>query len=295
MAQIPHSIKTVVDDFQKQIDKIYSEKMQEHVENISYKLNSKGYIENYGKITHIHKQLRNINKKNKHNSIPEADVKVPEMEDGYFIHVLCEQIYTGNEKGTVSNYHIIDNYGIAYIIRQKMHPTKPSIQTCEFDKFENCSISHLKNNNNIKNYPLPNVLIDFIKNTPSIHYIYNCNDGSKFINFLNNVHILSQNYYENFTKYKSLYESGKLTEYDDLMQKTSGEKNERINELEREKAEQKQIHDELLFNYEKLQQKCSECNETIRDLTKANNELHQTNATFKDLLTTKMSSNIKYI
>jgi hypothetical protein len=295
MTEIPHAIKNVVDDFQKQINKIYSEKMQEHVENISYKLNSRGYIENYGKITHIHKQLRCSNKKSKNNSIPEPDIKVPEMENGYFIHICCEQNYTGNERGTVSNYFMIDNYGIAYIIHQKKHPTKPQFQTSEFDKFENCSVSHLKNNNDIKNYPLPNILIDFIKNTPCIHYINNCNDGSQFINFLNNIHMLSRNYYENFTKYRTLYESGKLEEYDDLMQKTSGEKNEQIIELKKIIADQKTAHDELLFSHEQLQNKCDKNDKKIIELMKANDELQQKNATFKDLLTTKLSNNIKYI
>jgi len=144
---IPNDIKNIGDDFKKYIDDAYDKKMQEHVTNISRKLNNEAYTENYGKITQItnllnktiiHNELITKKENLKHikmsdvelrrslkqinndiqklNVSKESNIDIPKLSNCYFIHVICSP----NENKDMS-YFIVDNYGFAYMIQQQPH------------------------------------------------------------------------------------------------------------------------------------------------------------------------------
>jgi formate dehydrogenase maturation protein FdhE len=83
--------------------------------------------------------------------------------------------------------------------------------------------------NSISKYILPNILIDTIKNFSSGVRL------SNYINFLQQIQIISKDYYNRFTKYKSLHQSEEQQKEDNskknILIKSLREENNKLNNL----------------------------------------------------------------
>jgi len=221
----------------------------------------KEYIQ--GKISKLKCKPMKWCPKNQLKLLPSEDttITLPNIQNKYFIHICCERKYfKRRDKNDMyvddqdDTYYVIDNYGISHEITQKNNSYHNPGGGHFFRARNVGTYDGLKINKKINSaQPLPNILVDVIK---SLSYIEYQGHDNRFVpehilslsHFLDNVCTLSQHYYENFTKYSSLYDSGKLIEYNDaiIQQKNQKEINQQLNDTIKEKDEHiKMLKDEI--------------------------------------------------
>jgi hypothetical protein len=195
MSEVSDFLKNIVDDFNSKISEIYTNKMLEHRRDISCNL-SDGYTEKYGELNT--------------DSLPSWSSDINRYilsidENRYIIqHTSVYKNVTNNKQDIV-----IDNYG-------------------DFIMIPNENNTPYKYNS-ISKYILPNILIDTIKNFSSGVRL------SNYINFLQQIQIISKDYYNRFTKYKSLHQSEEQQKEDNskknILIKSLREENNKLNNL----------------------------------------------------------------
>lgn len=210
MTDVNEFINEIFEKISNKISDLYNEQLIEHRRNISYNL-STGYTENYGKIETKYDQ-----------HIKKYD------ESRYAVHIMYLDVlpYDGNNAST--ECVVFDNYGSYYRIH------------CDYFG----TIDKLQNISNKENYMLPDILIDLLK---SVEYMKDTNLKcltQDFEKFIDGIHHVSKMFYEKFTKYNSLYESGKLLDYDELLDKIDNNEiayENKIRELEYELIKKNEI------------------------------------------------------
>jgi hypothetical protein len=195
MSEVSDFLKNIVDDFNSKISEIYTNKMLEHRRDISCNL-SDGYTEKHGELDT--------------DSLPSWSSDINRYilsidENRYIIqHTSVYKNVTNNKQDIV-----IDNYG-------------------DFIMIPNENNTPYKYNS-ISKYILPNILIDTIKNFSSGVRL------SNYINFLQQIQIISKDYYNRFTKYKSLHQSEEQLKKDNndknVLIKSLREENNKLNNL----------------------------------------------------------------
>ena len=207
VSELSDFINDIVKNFNDKIKEIYDKKLLEHQYNISYNL-SDGYTENYGKI-------------NEKDIISIQNYMLSINKNRYIIHNIYIYASTGfNINHTTCYRMIIDNYGdyLSFVWdanKDNHHYNNPY----RYDGV-------------LSNYILPNYLIDVIKEFSNL---YTSGDSSFniFIKPLKKIKILAKDYYQRFTKYKSLYQLGKLTDYDKLLEQIETNNNIHLNDMEK--------------------------------------------------------------
>jgi len=245
MAEVIKYMDDIIKQFNDKIKEIYDKKLEEHQNNISYNL-SDGYEKDYGLIK------------------TEFDMYI--TKNRYAIHKI-----EFSDRSNISMF-IFDNYG-DYYTHQNGHKTLEYIA---------CGEIH---------YILPNILIDMIKGFEIVYPSYpRFADTSPnksilclvYKNFLKNIKKIAEDYYNRFTRYKSLYEPGKLINYNELLEQNEKlkkdiqekdklfEQNEKLNKDILEKDEllkqNEKLNKDILEQNEKLTQYILEKDETIKTL-----------------------------
>lgn len=194
MSEVSDFLKNIVDDFNSKINEIYTNKMLEHRRDISCNL-SDGYTEKHG-------ELDTDSLPSWSNDINRYILSID--ENRYIIqHTSVYKNVTNNKQDIV-----IDNYG-------------------DFIMIPNENNTPYKYNS-ISKYMLPNILIDTIKNFSSGMRL------SNYINFLQQIQIISKDYYNRFTKYKSLHQSDELLKQIEQLKEENSKKNILIKSLREE-------------------------------------------------------------
>lgn len=200
-------MEELFNNFKSSFDEFYKKKLVEYQKDISINLNNE-YTENYGK-------LQNVNSLN---------------ENCYYIHSQKMTSCSGGYSYTINI--LIDNYGNyqnQLIKSDASYPERSFQQTqCKytydnykeinsFFSFGDRSTDFVYKSNKI----LPNKLIDIIKNWLDIFCSQtNSPYGIRIVlRFLKIINEISEDYYNRFTKYNTLYKSGELIKYDDVLKK----------------------------------------------------------------------------
>ena len=208
VSELSDFINDIVKNFNDKIKEIYDKKLLEHQYNISYNL-SDGYTENYGKI-------------NEKDIISIQNYMLSINKNRYIIHNIYIYASTGfNIHHTTTCYRmIIDNYG-DYLY---------------FSWDANKDNYHYSNPHRyigvLSNYILPNYLIDVIKEFSNLSTLGD-SGYDIYSKPLSKIKILTKDYYQRFTKYKSLYQLGKLTDYDKLLEQIETNNNIHLNDMEK--------------------------------------------------------------
>ena len=242
MSEVSELLNDVVKQFNDKIKEIYDNKLLEHQRNISYDL-SEDYTEGYGKIK-IQKNIQGYNS-NTYTKIDDTDYqdldKIDEIinylltlnKSRYIIKILDFDQYdrgtTGMYSNVTYNYSrlIIDNYG-DYIIYSMNSSADNYGNIRKIDNFNKDTYSISKPSK----YILPNILIDIIKQFLSNSSSNGNFNGNIYINTLEKIRLCAEDYYKKFTKYKSLYSSGKLIDYEKLLLRIDDNTNKHNNKLE---------------------------------------------------------------
>ena len=200
MSEVSNLMNEVLIQFNNKIKEIYDKVLTEHQNNISCNL-CDGYTENYGKVEDYKTFERismNGNKRTYNFDINRMQKYISSF-NRYIIHILdikgCPQPGQLWDITTVyvSTVHGIDNYGDSLYYNYS-HNNGSCIDAKDY------KYSH------IAKYILPNILIDAIKN-----------EGNNKLP-MSLLKIVAKDYYQRSIEYKSLYQSGKLLEYNKLLE-----------------------------------------------------------------------------
>ena len=266
MAEVTNFMDDIFTQFNTKMKEMYDKKLLEHQNNISYNL-SDGYEKDYGLIKTVFDTfITNIDK------------------NRYAIHKLEFTNLTGNMNDTCRSCMLVfDNYGDYYCVG------KDHCDRYGKPEYIQCGELH---------YILPNILIDMIKefktdNTVDMEpQMYRMMEldligyRKVYDKLLKNIKKIAEDYYKRFTKYKSLYESGKLINYNELLEqneklnKDNLEKDKKIKYLEKKNENiDNDIFEQNEIEKIKLQSENDHLMNTIAELTSKLDEEREQNKT----------------
>lgn len=257
----------------EQIENIRNEIKKKDLERI---YNTSDYTLNYGMRRNYTNDLKHI--------LPPGHYIVK------LICLVCPESFSFNSLNSkiVKKYYVVDNYSNCFKVRfgtkLELMNKKRSAEKYNFYKEERY------NNYN----PMPNMLIDILNfndsNSESILELYSDKPYSNMVqNFIKKIEEISKIYYEKFGKYDELYNSGKLTEYNILLQELNNlqmENKKLLEEKETLNNEKNKLEEILINDIEKnnLQKQLDIYVKENKQIKNINKSLNDENVKLKEQL-----------
>jgi hypothetical protein len=177
-----NSMSDICTQLHTYIDEKYNHIFATYTRNISSDISNDEFTKNYGEISQI---IETHFKSITLDCLP---------SNRWYIHyIIHSKAYATNQSQCTVN--VYDNYGDTYTFQWIRYSIGYGDDTI------------YKNIETINKYPLPNALINFVKTFSDVTIS------------ASQLEILGEFYHNNFMKYKDLYQTGKLIDYSDLLNK----------------------------------------------------------------------------